>query len=175
MRKLCILATLGLAMALAPGAIFAQPMGAGPMMGVGPHGYDFLVGSWSCTNSNPNAMTGPATSMMTATAAAAHGAIATHMTGTGFDGYGYVSYNPQTKVWSSPVASADGTYGIETTSQSGTKVVWTGTALDASSGKTIQIRDTYTMPSVTKYSDLSEADMGNGWQHVATYTCSKSM
>jgi hypothetical protein len=175
MRKLCILATLGLALALAPGAIFAQPMGAGPMMGVGPHGYDFLVGSWSCTNSNPNAMTGPAASILTATAAAAHGAIATHMTGTGFDGYGYVSYNPQTKVWSSPVASADGTYGIETTSQTGTKVVWTGTALDASSGKTIQIRDTYTMPSVTKYSDLSEADMGNGWQHVATYTCTKSM
>jgi hypothetical protein len=175
MKKTFILATLGLALALAPGAIFAQPMGAGPMMGVGAHGYDFLVGTWTCTNSNPTAMTGPATSTMTATAAAAHGAIAIHLSGSNLDGYNFISYNPQTKIWSSPAAFADGTYGIETTSQTGTKVVWTGTALDPTSGKTVQIRDTYTMPSVTKYSDLSEADMGNGWQHLATYTCTKSM
>ncbi len=175
MKRLFTLAALGLAVALAPAAAVAQPAGAGPMMGVGPHGYDFLVGTWNCTNSNPNAMTGPATSTMAATASAAHDAIAIHLTGTGFDGYNFISYNPQTKVWSAPAAFADGSYGIETTAQTGTKVVWSGTALDPSSGKTIQIRDTYTMSSVMTYSDLSEADMGNGWQHLATYTCNKAM
>jgi hypothetical protein len=175
MKRLFTLAALGLAVALAPAAVIAQPMGAGPMMGIGVHGYDFLVGTWSCTNSTPNAMTGPATSTMTATAAGSHDAIAIHLTGEKFDGYNFISYNPQTKVWSSPAAFADGSYGIETTSQTGTKVVWSGTALDPSSGKTIQIRDTYTMANVTTYSDLSEADMGDGWKHLATYTCKKAM
>lgn len=175
MNRLYALSALVLAAALIPCAVIAQPMGAGPMMGVGAHGYDFLVGTWTCTNSNPNAMTGPATSTMTASAAAAHGAIAIHLTGSNFDGYNFISYNPQTHVWSSPAAFADGTYGIETTLQTGTKVQWAGTALDPTSGKMIQIRDTYTMSNVTTYSDLSEADMGDGWKHLATYTCTKSV
>ncbi len=32
-----------------------------PMMGVGPHGFDYLIGSWSCINSIPSNIGGPAT------------------------------------------------------------------------------------------------------------------
>jgi hypothetical protein len=103
------LAMLGvLALAIAPGAGLAQSA----TMGDGIHGYDFLIGSWSCANSNPGPMTGPASATIVGAAAGAHNAIVLHLTGTGLDSTSYISYDPKTKVWSSPAASSDGTWGV---------------------------------------------------------------
>jgi hypothetical protein len=159
------------ALAIAPGGGLAQ---SAPTMGEGPHGYDFLIGSWSCVNPNPGPMSGPASTTIVGTAATAHDAVMLHITGTGLDGTSYMSYNPASKVWSSPGADAGGTGGIETTKQTGAKVTWTGTAPDPASGKTFQYRDTFTRPAADKYVDLSEINDGTGWKTISTFTCTKS-
>jgi hypothetical protein len=169
MKYLAILGAL--ALAIAPATGLAQ---SAVTMGEGPHGYDFLIGTWSCVNPNPGPMTGPASTTMIGTAANAHNAIALHITGTGLDGSSVIAYNATSKVWSSPGADASGTGGIETTKETGAKVTWTGSAPDPASGKMIQYRDTFTRPAVDKYVDLSEVNAGDGWKTVSTFTCTKS-
>lgn len=97
MKYLAILGAL--ALAIAPATGLAQ---SAVTMGEGPHGYDFLIGTWSCVNPNPGPMTGPASTTMIGTAANAHNAIALHITGTGLDGSSFIAYNATSKVWSSP-------------------------------------------------------------------------
>jgi hypothetical protein len=169
MKNLAILGVL--ALAIAPGAGLAQST---MTMGEGIHGYDFLIGSWTCTNSNPGPMTGPASASIVGTAAGAHNAIALRFTGTGLDSSSYISYDPKSNVWSSPAASADGTWAVETTKESGAKVTWSGSGPDPTSGKTVQFRDTFTRPAADTYVDLSELNTGGGWKSIATFTCTKS-
>ena len=88
MKYLAILGAL--ALAIAPATGLAQ---SAVTMGEGPHGYDFLIGTWSCVNPNPGPMTGPASTTMIGTAANAHNAIALHITGTGLDGSSFIAYN----------------------------------------------------------------------------------
>jgi hypothetical protein len=158
-------------LALAPCVAQSQ---SNPMaVGVGPHGYDFLIGTWSCTNSMPSRMGGPSSTTLTFARSAA-GSISVHVTGTNFDALGYAGYTAKTKTWWNPSAVGNGDYSTESSQQTGKKTVWTGQYFDGSTGKATPIRDTYTIDSLSVYKDLSEARIGGTWKTQAKTTCTKS-
>lgn len=170
MRKFFAFIPLAL-FALAPCA--AQSQSNVMSVGVGQHGYDFLIGTWSCTNSIPSRMGGPSSTTLTF-GRSASGSISVHVTGANFDGLGYVVYAAKTKTWWNPSAVGNGDYSRESSQQTGKTTVWTGEYFDASTGKTIPIRDTYTMANMNSYSDLSEAQVGGTWKTEGKITCTKS-
>ncbi len=173
MKRLLWFVTLA-ALAVAPCAAQAQPTAwSASMVGVGPHGYDWAIGRWSCTNSMPSPMGGPSTSTSTVTASNG-GGVFFRNTGKNFDNSYYAVYGSKTKAWLSPFIFADGSYGSESTTQTGKKIVWTGSVLDAASGKTMQVRDTDVMLSATKYTDLGESQSGGIWKAQYNLTCTKS-
>ncbi len=159
------------ALALVPCAAQSQMM-AKSMYGAGPHGYDWAVGTWSCTNAMPSPMGGPTKTTLTVMRTSA-GAIFYRSTGTNFDNSWYNVYVPSKKMWVSPFILADGSYGTESTNQTGAKIVWTGSAYDGDSGKSMQIRDTNTI-GPTKYSDLGEFRSGSTWKMQYNVTCTKT-
>jgi hypothetical protein len=156
-------------------ALFAMAAGVGQSvaatMGVGPHGWDFLIGTWACKNSMPSAMGGPATTSVVI-GRSINGALSVRVTGTGFDAVGYVVYAPKTKTWWNPSVVANGGYGTESTQQTGAKTVWSGPFVDPASGKTTQVRDTYTFTSTT-YTDLYQVQVGGTWKTEGDSTCTK--
>ena len=139
--------------------------------GVGPHGYDFLVGTWSCKNTMASALSGPGATTLTIERSPS-GALAVHVSGAGFDAMGYVVYDAKTKMWWNPSAIANGGYGTESTKQTGKKTTWTGPFVD-STGKTMQQRDTYTWASATSYTDLFQVETGGTWKTEGNTTCTK--
>jgi hypothetical protein len=153
----------------------ATPMSAAPMsvatIGVGAHGYDFLAGTWTCKNSTPSAMSGPATTTVNI-ARTTGGSLMFHASGANFAGMGYVAYNAKTKMWSNPAAYSDGGYGNETSVGTGKKNVWTGPITDAS-GKTMQQRDTYMWTSSNSYTDLYQVEMGGSWKTEGNSVCTR--
>ena len=143
------------------------------MYGVGPHGFDWMIGKWSCTNSMPSPMGGPSTSMSTVTASNGHGVFFRN-TSKNFDNSYYLQYVSKTKAWLAPVIYADGSYGSESTSQTGKKIVWTGSVFDAASSKTMQVRDTWVIPSAAKFTDLGEVQSAGTWKTQYNVTCTKT-
>jgi hypothetical protein len=144
------------------------------MAGVGAHGYDWQIGTWSCTNSMPSAMGGPASQMLTVTRTNG-GAVMFHTTGENLDVVAYNVYVAKTKTWLGPYALADGSYGTESTTQTGKTTVWAGPEFFAAMGKTTQARDTYVVLSATKYTDLGEYQSGDGtWKTQYNTTCTKT-
>jgi hypothetical protein len=144
------------------------------MVGVGPHGYDFLIGTWSCNNSAATTMGGPNSTTLTFTRSNAGSALLVRGTGKNFDVSSYLAYVSKTKTWWNPSAFADGGYENESTTDTGKKTVWTGSFLDAASGKTMQVRDTYTMPNLNKYIDLGQYMSAGTWKTQYNTTCTKS-
>jgi hypothetical protein len=161
------------ALAIAPCASPAQSAMSASMLGVGPHGWDFYLGTWSCTNSVPSPTGGPATSTATITKNNAGAGLFFRATAQDFDESGYVAYSAKTKTWFNPASFGDGSYSYESTKQTGRKTVWAGTYFNAASGSTTQIRDTYTL-STGKYTDVTEMKTGVGWKMAANLTCTKS-
>lgn len=160
------------ALLLLPCSVQAASSTAPSTVGAGPHGYDVLIGNWSCKNSVPSAMGGPATTTI-AIARSVNGALSVHVSGANFSGMGYVVYAPKTKTWWNPSLLANGGYGTESTQQTGKKTVWQGPFTDGS-GKSMQIRDTYTFQSATSFTDLSQANTGGAWKTEANTTCTKT-
>jgi|HubBroStandDraft_4_1064222.scaffolds.fasta_scaffold61924_3 hypothetical protein len=150
-----------------PCAAQSQMMSAS-VPGAGPHGYDWAVGTWSCTNTMPSAMGGPSHQSMTVTRTNG-GAIMYHSVGANFDSVFYNVYVAKTKTWWSPLIVSDGTYGTESSSTIGKKMVWIGTASNTS-GTSMQIRDTVTY-SMTKTTDLGEYKSGGPWREQYNVTC----
>ena len=171
MSKFVRVLALG-AFALAPCAALSAPMPVS-MVGVGPHGYDFMIGSWSCTNTVPSRLGGPSNSSFTISRSV-NGALFVHSTAANYDTSSYVVYSPKTKTWWSPTAYADGSYNLESTRQTGAKTIWTGTLFDAASGTTNPIRDTFTFPNSTTQTDVTQVHAGGIWKTVANTTCTKS-
>lgn len=170
MNRLCAFLTLPV-LALLPCA--AQSQSNAITVGVGPHGYDFLIGTWSCTNSMPSRMGGPSATTITFARSGA-GSTSVHVTGTNFDGMGYVVYAAKTKTWWNPSALGNGDHSTESSQQTGKNTIWTGSYFNASTVRTIPIRDTYTMSTLTSFNDLSEAQIGGTWKVQAKTTCTKS-
>ena len=174
MRKLLSIAALA-ALCVAPCATLAQSTAMASSVatiGVGPHGYDWLVGTWSCTNSMPGPMSGPAQLTLTATRSNV-GAISFHSTGTNFDAIGYVAYAAKTKTWWNPSSNSTGGYGTESSTQTGKKTTWTGPYTDAS-GKSVQQRDMYTWTNANTFNDVFAVDMGGTWKTEGNTTCTKT-
>jgi hypothetical protein len=160
-----------LALVVVPYTAQAQSIMSTSMIGVGPHGYDWLIGTWTCTNSAPSAMAGPAIVTLRASRGSAGNALLLRSTGTNFDSSGYLIY--ASNRWWSPSAFADGGHESESTVQIGNKAVWTGSYFSPASGKSMQVRDTYISPSLTKYTDLGEYQTGGTWKKLYSITCIK--
>jgi hypothetical protein len=173
MKKLFVFAAFA-SLAIPPCAASAQSSMSATASGIGPHGWDYFIGTWTCANNMPaSAESGPATVTATITASSAGPPLFFRAQGQGFDESGYVSYSAKTKVWSNPAAFADGSYFFESTKQTGRKTVWSGMYHNAATGTTSQIRDTYTL-SPGRYMDVTQVNNGSGWKTTASITCTKS-
>lgn len=173
MKRLLFFAVVA-AFAIAPRVAPAQSSMSASAYGVGPHGWDYYIGTWTCTNTMPpSAQSGPATVRVSISASNAGAPLFFRATGPGFDSSGYVSYSAKTKTWSNPAAFADGSYSFESTTQTGRKTTWAGSYLNAASGMTVHIRDTYTL-SPGRYTDVTQMNTGSGWKTTASSTCTKS-
>lgn len=167
---LLALALLAIGSALPVAASSAFSMSS---VGVGPHGWDWIIGTWSCTNSMPSPMGGPATTTV-AIARVTGGSLSIHITGSNFEASGYTAYDAKTKTWWNPSAFATGDSSNESSIQTGKTTLWSGTFQSAATGKTNPIRDTYTVASATRFTDLSQAELGGTWKTIAKSTCTKS-
>jgi hypothetical protein len=165
------LLAIGVMTALAAPSV-ARSADASTSYGAGPHGYDWQIGTWSCTNPTPSAVSGPAHQTMTVTRTAS-GALLFHSTGTNFDVTSYNVYVPSKKMWLGPFSTGDGTYGNESTSQTGTRIVWVGSTYFPDSGKTMPTRDTY-VNSANKTTDVGEVNSGGVWKKQYSITCTKT-
>lgn len=164
-------ATVALAGMLASSAQAASPMSS-TTIGAGPHGYDFLIGTWSCKNSMPTELGGPAATTVTI-GRLGTGSYTVHVTGANFDALGYTVYVAKTKTWWNPSATASGGYGTESSQQTGKKTVWSGPFTDAS-GKTVQQRDTYTWTNAGSFTDLYQVNVGGTWKTEGNTICTKT-
>lgn len=171
MMRFFSLTTLAL-FALMPYPALSQSNMTSTGLGVGPHGYDSMIGTWSCTNSMPSAIAGPATTTLTLSRSA-QGSLMVHSTGANYDAAGFVAYNAKTKTWWNPTALGDGGYENESTKQTGSKSTWTGVVFNAATHTTSQIRDKYDFGS-TSFTDVTQVQGGGGWKTVANTTCTKS-
>jgi hypothetical protein len=172
-----------LIIALAAYAVILAPSLAGPVLGdtpmsvsavgVGSHGYDWMVGTWSCTNPmHPSELGALASTTITATKVK-DGNIMIRTASPNGDVTSYSTYLAKTKTWYAPYADSGGKYGTETTQDTGKTIRWIGTFYDTD-GTVTPIRDTFTMLSMTKQVDLSEAKVGGVWKVMAKTTCTKS-
>ena len=171
MKRLLGLVTFA-ALAIAPFGALAQPQPIpSSMYGAGPHGFDWAIGTWSCNNAMPSPAGGPSTQTVVVTRTNG-GAIFYHATGANFDNSWYNVYVPRTKTWLSPFILADGSYGTESTTQTGQRILWIGSATDAA-GSTMHIRDTNVI-SAAKYTDLGEFQSGGTWKPQYSVTCTRT-
>jgi hypothetical protein len=175
MKRLSLVVVVA-ALLIGPGAALSQSaMMSSSMMGSGAHGYDFLVGTWTCKNKLPaSPMAGPPTTTLSVSHTGAGSALFARSTGANFESSGYISYDAKTKRWLGPTSVANGGYGIETSTQTGKKVVWAGTFTDGASGKSSQVRDTYTMTGSSSFTDLGQHMEGGAWKTHFDGTCTKS-
>jgi hypothetical protein len=169
MKRLVFFAAFA-ALVAAPSVAPAQSSASG--YGVGPHGWDYYIGSWTCTNTMASTVSGPATATLKISASNAGAPLFFRAMGPSFDESGYVSYSAKTKVWSNPVAYADGSYSFESTTQTGKKTTWSGSYFNAASGTTVQEHDTYTL-SPGKYVDLNQTKIGGVWKTTGNSVCTK--
>jgi hypothetical protein len=101
------------------------------------------------------------------------GSVALHTSSPNGDVTVYYAYVRSSKTWYSPFVDSGGNYGYESTQQSGKTILWMGTFY-LTNGSSTPIRDTYTMLSMSKQYDLSEAKVGGAWKVVAKTTCTRS-
>ena len=142
-----------------------------PAAGVGAHGYDWLIGTWKCTQNAGQSIGGPATQTMVVAPSTGPG-LAVRVRGTGFERSGYIAYVDGT--WWQPFSYPNGNHYAESTTQTGAKTVWPGQYTDVSTGKTFPVRDTYTIVSATEFQDLGEFQSGPTWKPGYTGTCKKT-
>jgi hypothetical protein len=173
MRRFASAAFVVLTTALFPAFAPAQSNMSVSTVGAGPSGYDYAVGTWACSNTMATSKLGALPSSTFSATKMKDGNIAIRTASPNGDVSAYNSYVPKTKTWYSPFADSGGNYGYESTQQSGKTIVWTGMFYQTD-GSATPIRDTYTMLSMTKQYDLSEAKVGGAWKAVAKTTCTKS-
>ncbi len=170
MKRLIIAFATAFSVLLSSAAVESAPMSS---VGAGPSGYDWLVGTWSCTNSMQPSKLGALSSTTLTSMKLKDGSIAMHTASPNGEVTVYYAYVPSTKTWYSPFVDSGGNYGYESTQQSGKTILWTGT-FHLTNGSATPIHDTFTMLSMTKQYDLSEAEVGGAWKTVAKTTCTRS-
>jgi hypothetical protein len=141
--------------------------------GTGAHGYDWLVGTWTCKNDHPTTIGGPA-NQKDVVALANGGGLFEHVTWSGYERSGYIGYLPSTKTWFKQISYPNGDYYRESTTQTGKTTVWSGPYTVAATGATMQVRDTYTIASESELSDVGEYQSGGVWKTGYSGTCTKT-
>jgi hypothetical protein len=170
-RKFVLLAAFA---ALATATARSQPTLSDAMVNVGPHGLDWSIGTWSCVNRMPSPAADPnTTSILKVTKTGAGTALLNRETAKGFDLSAYSAYMPKTKRWFNPIAFADGSYQIESTTDTGKTTVWSGTYFNAASGTTTRVRDTFVTWLPAKFTDLGESLSSGTWKKQYFITCTK--
>lgn len=142
-------------------------------VGAGPHGYDWLVGTWSCSNPMHASELGALASTTLTATKVKDGSILIRTASPNGDVTSYDAYLAKAKTWYAPYADSGGKYGTETTQGTGKVIHWVGSFYDTD-GTMTPIRDTFTMLSMTKQLDVSEAKIGGAWKVTAKTTCVKS-
>lgn len=174
--KPLVIAFAACAIALAPGsngvALANMPTSVSAV-GVGPNGYDYMIGTWSCSNPMAASKLGALPSTTQTASKVRDGNIMIRTASPNGDVTAYNTYIAATKTWYGPFADSGGKYGTEMTRDTGRTVRWVGTFYDADGAPT-PIRDTYTMLSMSKQVDVSEARVGGVWKVTARTTCTKS-
>jgi hypothetical protein len=145
MKQSCWLAIL-VALTLIPCAVRSQTSPAN--IGVGPHGLDFLIGTWTCTHPHPMAGE-PRIVSMTVSRGVAPNTLFVHETGKSYEATALIVYTAKTKTWAVASAYDDGSSERETTTDTGEKQVFTGWYVDTSD-KSYHVQDTFTSPSLTE-------------------------
>lgn len=176
MNRICI--ALAAAAALLPLGVAGNALADTAMMtvasvGAGPHGYDWMVGTWSCNNTMQPTELGALASTTQTASKVKDGSIMVRTASPNGDVTSYSSYSAKTRTWYSPFADSGGKYGSETTQGTGKTIRWVGTFYDTN-GTMTPIRDTFTMLSMTKQYDVGEAKIGGVWKATAKTTCTKS-
>lgn len=168
MRNLSVLAAL-LAAVLLPVGSGAQMMsGSG-----GSHAFDWMLGNWSCKNTFPSALAGPAVQMLTATRSATTGSIIWRYTGKDYDQYGFLSHDSKSGTWWFSWAYPGGAVGNESSKESGKITHWTGMIYDPATGKHLHLRDTYTLYSPSKFNDTGWDDSSGSMKIGYNGTCTR--
>ena len=144
-----------------------------PAVGAGPNGYDWFAGTWTCTNTMAPSKLGALPSTTLTATKLKDGSIFFHTTSPNGDVTFYYTYLPKTNEWFSPFSDSGGYYGYESTRQSGKTIHFTGMFYEPS-GAVVPIRDTFTMITMRKQLDVSEAKAGGAWKTTARTTCTKS-
>jgi hypothetical protein len=157
----------------APAGAWAQSSMMPAAGGNGPHAFDWMIGTWTCKNSVPTALAGPAVQTLTATRSTPTGAIVWRYTGANYDQYGFLAYSPTTKTWWSSWAYPGGGTGNESTKQTGHKTMWTGKVFPPGAAS-FDIRDTFTVYGATKFNDTGEDHATGSWKPAYNGTCTKS-
>jgi hypothetical protein len=155
--------------ATAAGSAASAPV----LVSAGAHGYDWLLGTWSCVNSNPGPLSGPAASSYTASRANDGAGVIIRTKGKGFDLTTYIAYDAKTKTWWGPEAYADGSYETESSTGTGSKVVWAGDYYSPS-GAATKVRDRYTILGPNKQNDIGQSLTGGVWKNTYNITCMRS-
>ena len=158
-------------LALAPGITIAQSDA-----NAAHHAYDWMIGSWNCTNATPSTMGGPASQALTVTRSSAYDTLVMHFTGKNFDQYGFLTYETGARTWWISWAYPGGNMSNEaSTAEAGKKTtVWHGSFFNASNGTHSHVRDTLTIASPTKFTDVSEDDSSGSMKPNYNGTCEKS-
>jgi hypothetical protein len=165
-----VLATfVAVSFATMPGTAASAPV----VVGAGAHGYDWLLGSWSCVNPNPGPLSGPAATSYTASRANDGVGVIVRTKGKGFDLTTYIAYDSKTKTWWGPEAYADGSYESESSTGTGSKVTWTGNYYSPS-GAATKVRDMYTLLGPNKQLDVGQSQNGGTWKTTYSITCTRS-
>ena len=173
MKSLVIMLSAGiLALNMAAPALSETPMSVSAV-GAGPHGYDYMVGTWSCANTMHPSELGALSSTTITASKLKDGNILIRTASPNGDVTAYNAYIAKTKTWAAPFADSGGKYGTETTQGSGKTIQWVGTFYDAD-GTATPIRDTFTMLSMSKQVDVGEAKVGGAWKVTAKTTCTKT-
>jgi hypothetical protein len=175
MKRLLLLAVFVL-LVQAPRVSLSQ---SGPMsasaIGAGAHGYDFMIGTWSCTNTMPSPIGGPASSSWIIGRSPIANTFSYHLSGKDFDAVGYILYDPKAKTWWVTDAFPSGDYSAESTRGTGKTIVFLGPYFTAASKfSTSQIRDTLTFTGFTKVTDVGASLNGGTWKTTYTNSCTKS-
>jgi hypothetical protein len=172
MRRLLFLVAFAL-VAIAPCAAATQWSPA--MVGVGGHGFDWSIGTWTCTNSIPSPIGGPATTYWIISQTGVANVLSFHTKGANFDSTGYLSYDTKTKTWWNPVAYTNGDYSAESSQGSGQKMVFVGPYFTAANKfASSQIRDSVTFVSATKITDVGATQTGGAWKTSWNLSCTRS-
>jgi len=165
--KRCLFSIAVAAFVFAPCATRAQTASVSTY-GAGPHGFDWALGTWACRSTSHISH---ATLKVMRTSG---GALFYRSSGENFDNSWYAVYMPKTKTWLAPFIVSDGSYGTESTTQTGKKIVWTGNGYFADSGKTLPIRDTNVVGPNT-YADVGEVRSGGVWKTEYSVTCTRTV